>query len=101
VSILAFGDGACDDSFGIARAARIACVVMAVPQIVVVALLLHWGHGLAAGVVAALLAGQCALMPRLLRDPVRHTPWYNATGTSLYVFGMLAAAIGLGGVSWL
>ncbi len=42
--------------------------------------------------------GQLALMPRLLRDPLAHTPWYNATGTSLYVFGMLAAALGLGGV---
>jgi chlorophyll synthase len=36
-------------------------------------------------------------MPRLLSDPRKHTPWYNATGTSLYVFGMLASAFGLGG----
>ena len=53
---------------------------------------------LVAAVVAALLVGQCALMPRLLRDPVRQTPWYNATGTSLYVVGMLASAFGLGRV---
>ena len=85
-------------TLGVGPAARIACVVMAVPQVVVVALLLHWGHGLVAGVVAALLVAQLALMPRLLRDPLKYTPWYNATGTSLYVLGMLASAFGLGGV---
>jgi chlorophyll synthase len=82
---------------GVGPAARLACVVMAAPQIVVVALLVEWGHRLDAGIVALLLAGQLALMPRLLSDPRKHTPWYNATGTSLYVFGMLASAFGLGG----
>ena len=37
-------------------------------------------------------------MARMLRDPARHAPWYNATGTSCYVLGMLAAALGLGSV---
>ena len=85
-------------TLGVGPAALIACVVMAVPQCVVVALLVAWGHLLVAGVVAALLLGQLALMPRLLRDPLKQTPWYNATGTSLYVLGMLASAFGLGGV---
>ncbi len=31
-------------------------------------------------------------MVRLLRDPREFAPWYNATGTSLYVLGMLIAA---------
>jgi chlorophyll/bacteriochlorophyll a synthase len=81
---------------GVAKAARLACVVMAVPQAVVVALLLSWGHPLSAAIVAALLVVQFGLMVKLLRDPKRHAPWYNATGTSAYVFGMLAAAFGLG-----
>ncbi|WP_010162323.1 MULTISPECIES: chlorophyll synthase ChlG [unclassified Sphingomonas] len=85
-------------TLGVGPAARIACVVMAVPQVVVVGLLATWGHALVAGLVAALLLGQLALMPRLLRDPLRQTPWYNATGTSLYVLGMLASAFGLGRV---
>ena len=84
---------------GVDRAARVACLVMALPQIVVIALLADWGHRLDAGIVGLLLAGQLSLMPRLLSDPRAHTPWYNATGTTLYVFGMLAAAFGLGGVS--
>ncbi len=82
---------------GIDRAARIACVTMALPQLLVVALLVRWEHGIAALIVGALVAAQLALMPRLLSDPTKFTPWYNATGTSLYVFGMLASAIGLGG----
>ena len=86
---------------GVDRAARLACVVMAAPQAVVIALLARWGHLLVAGVVAALLLGQLLLMRRLLSDPLKHTPWYNATGTTLYVFGMLAAACGLGGVAGL
>ncbi|MES2904851.1 MAG: chlorophyll synthase ChlG [Pseudomonadota bacterium] len=83
---------------GVDRAARVACVVMAVPQVVVVGLLYSWGHHLVAGIVAALLIGQLILMRRLLSDPLAHTPWYNATGTTLYVLGMLASAFGLGGV---
>lgn len=81
---------------GVKRAARLACAVMALPQLVVVALLAQWGHPIAAAAVAAALAGQLVLMRRLLSDPRRHAPWYNATGTTLYVTGMLAAAFGLG-----
>lgn len=83
---------------GVATAARLACVVMAVPQVVVVGLLYHWGHGLSSGLVAILTLAQLALMRRLLTDPRRFTPWYNATGTTCYVLGMMAAALGLGGV---
>jgi len=86
---------------GVDRAARVACVVMAAPQIAVVALLVQWGHRADAAIVAGLLVGQIGLMRRLLGDPRAHTPWYNATGTTLYVFGMLASAFGLGGASGL
>jgi chlorophyll synthase len=85
-------------TLGVGPAARIACLAMLVPQLGVIALLAAWGHGIVASAVVALVIGQAALMPRLLRDPLRNTPWYNATGTSLYVLGMLASAIGLGGV---
>ncbi len=81
---------------GVPNAARLACATMAVPQAVVIALLYSWGHMLSAGVVIALLLVQLGLMTRLLRDPRAHAPWYNATGTTAYVLGMLAAAFGLG-----
>jgi len=83
---------------GVDGAARLACWVMALPQVAVVLLLADWGHRLAAAIVAALLVGQLLLMRRLLADPRVHAPWYNATGTTLYVLGMLASALGLGGV---
>ena len=86
---------------GVDRAARVACLIMAVPQFAVVALLVTWGHHLVAAIVAVLLTGQLILMRRLLSDPLANTPWYNATGTTLYVLGMLASAFGLGGVAGL
>jgi chlorophyll/bacteriochlorophyll a synthase len=39
-------------------------------------------------------------MTKLLRDPKKFAPWYNATGVTLYVLGMLASAIAIrGGVA--
>jgi chlorophyll synthase len=66
---------------------------MAVPQALVVALLVAWGQEFHAVLVGLLLFAQVLLMGRLLRDPRRLAPWYNATGTSLYVLGMLVAAL--------
>jgi chlorophyll/bacteriochlorophyll a synthase len=82
---------------GVGKAAVLACVVMAVPQGVVLALLWQWGLTLSASIVGILLLVQFGLMARMIRDPKRLVPWYNATGTSCYVLGMLAAALGLGG----
>ena len=84
-------------TMGVRNASLLACAVMGGAQILVVALLLMWGQLLSAAIVALLLAGQVALMPRLVRDPAKHAPWYGATGVTLYVFGMLAAGLGLGG----
>ena len=80
---------------GVEAAAWLACVVMVAPQVVVVTLLLEWGQPLAAAAVFLSLAVQLRLMGRLLGDPTRLSPWYNATGTSLYVLGMLAAGFGI------
>ena len=80
---------------GVDRAGRFACLVMALPQVVVVALLLGWGDAWYAGAVALLLLVQVRLMARLLASPRERAPWYNATGTSLYVMGMLVSAFAL------
>ena len=84
-------------TMGVRGAARFACLVMAAAQIVVIALLSWWGMMLSAALVGAVLIAQLAAMPRLLSDPARYAPWYNGVGVSLYVLGMLAAALGLGG----
>jgi len=81
---------------GAPRAARLACWVMAVPQAIVIALLLMWGFPWHALIVAGLLVAQGGLMVRFLRDPRRYAPWYNATGTTLYVLGMMVGATALG-----
>jgi chlorophyll synthase len=83
---------------GVQRAARVACWFMAVPQVVVVALLLAWDRPWHAAAVFALLAAQAALMPRLLRDPRQQAPFYNGTGTTLYVVGMLVTAFAIAGL---
>ncbi len=83
--------------YGPRRAARLACVVMVAPQLLVIALLVTWSHPWAAAAVAGLLLVQLFAMVRLLRDPRKLAPWYNATGVSLYVLGMLCSALAVGG----
>ena len=77
------------------NAARFACYVMALPQVAVVALLLSWDRIWHAGFVALLLAGQLVLMVRFLQSPRERAAWYNGTGTTLYVLGMLVSAFAL------
>jgi len=79
-------------TLGPERAARIACWVMAVPQLAVIALLVGWDRPWHALAVAALLAGQGLAMRRMLTDPRALTPWYNGTGVTLYVSGMMVSA---------
>jgi chlorophyll synthase len=80
---------------GIEGAGNAACIAMALPQLVVVALLLAWGFATAGFVVMLLLMAQLLLMVRLMREPRANAPWYNATGTTLYVIGMLVTAFTL------
>jgi chlorophyll synthase len=84
---------------GINPAVLLACLAMAIPQALVVLLLLGQGLDKSAGAVAFSLALQVACMARLTTDPKRFAPWYNATGVTLYVLGMAAAAIGLGSLA--
>jgi chlorophyll synthase len=83
-------------SLGVTGAARLACLVMTVPQLVVVALLAAWDAPWHAAIVAALLLAQLALMVRFLDRPLERATWYSGTGVTLYVLGMLTAALALG-----
>jgi chlorophyll synthase len=73
-------------------AAWIACGMMAVPQALVVALLLAWDRPLHAAAVALLLAVQLALMTRFLSRPVERALWYSALGVNFFVLGMMVSA---------
>jgi chlorophyll/bacteriochlorophyll a synthase len=77
------------------RAARLACWVMTLPQIAVIALLLYWGRDTHAAAIFVLLIGQGLAMRILLRDPKARAPWYNGTGVTLYVSGMMIAAFAI------
>jgi chlorophyll synthase len=67
---------------GPAVAAKIACTVMGMAQVLVVALLL----------------AQVAAMRVLFRDPKGKAPWYNGTGVVLYVTGMMISAFAIRGL---
>jgi chlorophyll synthase len=84
---------------GAPGAARLACVVMAVPQAVVIALLLHWGATAHAAAIALLLLIQLVLMGRFLQRPIERATWYSALGVNFYVIGMLISAFAVGGMA--
>ena len=84
---------------GAQHAGLVACVAMALPQMAVVVLLASWGRGLHAVAVGIALAVQLLLMRRLLAAPRERAPWYNGTGITLYVAGMLVSAFALRGAA--
>jgi chlorophyll synthase len=65
----------------------------------VIVFLLAWERPYHAIAVIALLAVQVVLMKRLLKRPRELAPWYNGTGITLYVVGMLVSAFALHGAS--
>lgn len=82
-------------TLGPARAAKVACWIMTVPQLAVIGLLVMWDKPLFALAISALVAGQIWAMTVLLSDPKARAPWYNGTGVAMYVSGMMIAAFAL------
>jgi chlorophyll synthase len=82
-------------TMGPERAARLACWVMAMPQVVVIALLAFWDRPIHAAAIGAVLLLQVWAMRVLLTDPKGRAPWYNGTGVTLYVGGMMIAAFAI------
>jgi chlorophyll synthase len=83
---------------GIDGAARLASIVMAVPQAIVIALLFAWDkplHGLAVGVVLLI---QLLLMVRFLQSPRERATWFSGLGVSVYVTGMMISAFAVRGL---
>ena len=85
---------------GVRNAALLACVVMALPQVAVAGLLLHSNLVIYGGLVCLSLLLQILCMVKMLKDPKAFAPWYNATGVTLYVLGMMVSAVAVrGGIS--
>jgi len=80
---------------GVDRAAVVACWTMAVPQVVVIALLLGWGRPVHAAAVAGLLVAQFLLMRVFVARPVAKALMYSGFGVPLYVSGMMVSAFAL------
>lgn len=80
---------------GVDRAARLACLVMGGVQVIVIGLLASFGELIPAVLVAGLLLMQVALMAHFVAKPFERAIWYNGTGTTLYVLGMLVSALAL------
>ena len=80
-------------------AAKIACTVMGMAQVLVVAMLVIFDKPLHALGVFAVLLVQIAAMRVLFRDPKGKAPWYNGTGVVLYVTGMMISAFALRGLA--
>jgi chlorophyll synthase len=86
------GIGSLPVQLGAKLAAQFACVVMAVPQLIVIFLLAGWDRPFHAAAIAMLLLVQYYLMRVLLEAPRDNAMWYSATGVTLYVLGMLVSA---------
>ena len=76
-------------------AAKIACTVMALPQMLVISMLFVWDRPVYAMIVTGSLIAQFVAMRVWIRDPKAKAPWYNATGVTLYVLGMMVTAIAI------
>jgi chlorophyll synthase len=77
---------------GVRGAAWVACIVMIVPQFVVVGLLFAWIQPVHAAAVAGLVMVQITLMVRFLESPVARATWLSALGVTVYVSGMMISA---------
>jgi len=80
---------------GVQRAGRVACWFMALPQFVVVLLLVHWhrpGHAVAIGLLVML---QLVLMDRFLESVTARALWYSGFGVPVFVSGMMISAFAL------
>ncbi len=80
---------------GVERAARFACLVMLLPQLVVIGFLLAWDRPFYAIAIIVLTVMQVFFMAHFLKSPRERAPWYNGTGISAYVTGMLISAFAL------
>ena len=81
------------------NAARVACWVMVIPQVVVVLLLISWGRPCHAMAVSLLLVLQLFLMRYFLSSVRKRALWYSGFGVPLFVAGMMVSAFALRGLS--
>ncbi|GAC1620621.1 MAG: chlorophyll synthase ChlG [Nevskia sp.] len=89
------GIGSLPVRLGIHSAGRAACLIMALPQLVVIILAIQWHRPWHAAAVAALLLLQGLMMNRFLAAPRERALWYSGFGVPLFVAGMMVSAFAL------
>jgi chlorophyll/bacteriochlorophyll a synthase len=80
---------------GVVPAARAACWIMAVPQVVVVLMLVHWRQPVHALAIVGLLIMQLVLMDHFMQQPRERALLYSGFGVPLFVAGMMVSAFAL------
>lgn len=80
---------------GATAAAWTAILTMNTAQLFVIMMFGVWQRWGVALIILGLLIAQLPLQAKFLRDPRGRAIFYNASGTTLFVWGMLAAAIGI------
>ena len=86
-------------ALGVQRAAWVACIVMLVPQFVVMALLAAWDAPIHAAAIGALVLVQALMMRGFLAAPRERALFLSGAGVPFYVAGMMIAAFALRGVT--
>lgn len=89
------GIGSLPVRLGVQPAARAACWIMAMPQVVVVVLLFIWRAPVHALAISFLLLLQLLLMDHFLDAPSKRDVFYSGFGVPLFVLGMLISAFAL------
>jgi chlorophyll/bacteriochlorophyll a synthase len=80
---------------GVVPAARAACWIMALPQVVVVLMLVHWRQPVHALAIVGLLVVQLILMDHFMQNPRERALLYSGFGVPLFVAGMMVSAFAL------
>lgn len=81
--------------YGPQKAAWMIIITMNVAQIAVIAAFLYWQVWWIALVITIILLAQLPTQRNFVRDPMQTYLKFSAIGVSFYVWGMMAAAIGL------
>jgi len=89
------GVGSLPVRLGVQPAARVACWIMGLAQLLVVLALVSWGRPVPALVVGLLLMLQLLMMDRFLDSPSERATWYSGFGVPLFVAGMMVSAFAL------
>ncbi|MFL2801139.1 MAG: chlorophyll synthase ChlG [Paracoccaceae bacterium] len=83
-------------TLGPKKAGLLSCFIMSLAQIIIIFIFIYLKINFIAMIILLLLCIQFIAMIKMLKNPKKLVPWYNATGVFLYIVGMMVSAIGLG-----